>query len=94
MAGAAPLDAGGAKEAEEEKKKKEKKRGRSSDSRRVILDAQFSSGTGAFFWLQAVRRIWIRLSVRIWIRTRVSDPYILNPNSDLGILLDPDPACC
>ncbi len=60
MAGAAPLEAGGAKEAEEEKKKKEKKRGRSSDSRRVIPDTHFLSGTGAFFLLQVVLRIRIR----------------------------------
>ncbi len=50
MAGAAPLEAGGAKEADEEKKKKEKKRGRSSDSRHVILAAHFLSGTVESFF--------------------------------------------
>jgi hypothetical protein len=68
MAGAAPLEAGGAKEAVEEKKKKEKKRGRSSDSRHVILPLIFDQGLGSLFLLQAVILIRIRLSLRIWIR--------------------------
>ncbi len=100
MAGAAPLEAGGAKEAVEEKKKKEKKRGRSSDSRHVILPLIFDQGLGSLFLLQAVilirirlsLRIWIRLSLRICIRNWVSDPYSQNP--DIRILLNPDPACC